>query len=81
MALRMVALVRAKDGSWFARKVIPGVRVRGALVRMGKLAVDRARWDWDEVARNPFFSPDAEAGAGADAVAGADVAAGDAGDA
>jgi chorismate synthase len=46
-----------------ARKVIPQVRVRGALVRMGKLAVDRARWDWDEVARNPFFTPDAEAAA------------------
>jgi chorismate synthase len=44
-----------------ARKVIPSVRVRGALVRMGKLGVDRARWDWDEVARNPFFAPDAEA--------------------
>ena len=44
-----------------ARKVIPGVTIRGALVRMGKLAIDRARWDWDEVARNPFFTPDAEA--------------------
>ena len=27
---------------------------------MGKLKIDRARWDWDEVGRNPFFSPDAE---------------------
>ena len=44
-----------------ARKVIPGVRVRGALVRMGKLTIDRAHWDWDEVARNPFFAPDAQA--------------------
>jgi chorismate synthase len=44
-----------------ARKVIPGVSVRGALVRMGKLTIDRSRWDWDEVARNPFFAPDAEA--------------------
>jgi chorismate synthase len=35
--------------------------VRGALVRMGKLTIDRSRWDWDEVARNPFFAPDAEA--------------------
>jgi chorismate synthase len=46
-----------------ARKVIPGVRVRGALIRIGKLGIDRARWDWDEVARNPFFTPDAEAAA------------------
>jgi chorismate synthase len=44
-----------------ARKVIPGVAVRGALVRIGKLAIDRDRWDWDEVPRNPFFCPDARA--------------------
>ena len=46
-----------------ARKVVPGVTIRGALVQMGKLKIDRARWDWDEVARNPFFCPDAEAAA------------------
>ncbi|MFZ0604603.1 MAG: chorismate synthase, partial [Roseiarcus sp.] len=44
-----------------ARKVIPGVLVRGALVQMGKLKIDRTRWDWDEIGRNPFFSPDAMA--------------------
>ena len=44
-----------------ARKVVPGVRVRGALVQMGEIAVDRSRWEWDEVSRNPFFCPDAEA--------------------
>ncbi|MGD0763867.1 MAG: chorismate synthase [Roseiarcus sp.] len=46
-----------------ARKVAPGVRIRGALVQIGKLKIDRARWDWDEVARNPFFCPDAGAAA------------------
>jgi chorismate synthase len=46
-----------------ARKVVPGVRIRSALVQMGKLKVDRARWDWEETARNPFFCPDAEAAA------------------
>ena len=44
-----------------ARKVVPEVTIRGALVRIGEHEVDRARWDWDEVARNPFFCPDAEA--------------------
>jgi chorismate synthase len=34
--------------------------VRGALVQMGTQKIDRKRWDWDEVARNPFFCPDAE---------------------
>jgi chorismate synthase len=43
-----------------ARKVVPGLSVRGALVRIGEIAIDRARWDWNEVDNNPFFSPDAE---------------------
>ena len=41
-----------------ARKVLPGVKVRGALVQMGPPGIDRADWDWEEVERNPFFSPD-----------------------
>ena len=43
-----------------ARKVVPGMSVRGALIQMGKHAVDRARWDWGEVERNAFFCPDAQ---------------------
>ena len=43
-----------------ARKIVPGMRVRGALVQMGEHAIDRARWNWDEIERNPFFCPDAE---------------------
>src|ERR1700686_1734444 len=43
-----------------ARKILPGVTVRGALVQMGPHAIDRARWDWDEIDNNPFFCPDAE---------------------
>ncbi|MDQ4134750.1 MAG: chorismate synthase, partial [Pseudomonadota bacterium] len=46
-----------------ARKVLPGVAIRGALVQMGPHAIDRNNWDWDEVARNPFFCPDAKAAA------------------
>src|SRR3990167_860266 len=44
-----------------ARKIVPGLVVRGALVQMGTKKIDRSRWDWDETARNPFFCPDAEA--------------------
>ncbi|MGA8714549.1 MAG: chorismate synthase, partial [Roseiarcus sp.] len=51
---------RVAAGS-IARKVIPGVRIRGALVQMGTLKIDRARWDWGEVDKNPFFCPDAAA--------------------
>ncbi|HEX3504084.1 MAG TPA: chorismate synthase [Xanthobacteraceae bacterium] len=43
-----------------ARKVVPDLKVRAALVQMGPHRVDRARWDWDEVGRNPFFCPDAK---------------------
>jgi chorismate synthase len=43
-----------------ARKIVPGVSVRGALVQMGPHKIDRARWDWAEVDRNPFFCPDAQ---------------------
>ncbi|WP_029060137.1 chorismate synthase [Stappia stellulata] len=41
-----------------ARKVISGMRVRGALVQIGPHKVDRSRWDWDEIGNNPFFCPD-----------------------
>ena len=41
-----------------ARKVVPGMVVRAALVQMGPHKVDRARWDWDTVSDNPFFCPD-----------------------
>ncbi|WP_395664387.1 chorismate synthase [Methylocella sp.] len=44
-----------------ARKIVAGVTIRGALVQMGPHRIDRAAWDWDEVERNPFFCPDANA--------------------
>jgi chorismate synthase len=43
-----------------ARKIVPGLRVRGALIQIGPHQIDRSRWSWDEVERNPFFCPDAE---------------------
>jgi chorismate synthase len=43
-----------------ARKIVPGMMVRGALVQMGPETIDRARWDWNEIDRNPFFCPDAQ---------------------
>ena len=44
-----------------ARKVLPEVKVRGALVQMGRIKIERANWDWNEVGNNPFFCPDAKA--------------------
>src|SRR5207302_1000806 len=47
-----------------ARQVLgPEVRIRGALVQVGARAVDRARWDWDEVERNDLFCPDRDTAA------------------
>ena len=46
-----------------ARRVIPGVTIRAALVQMGPHRIDREAWDWEEVSRNPFFCPDAGAAA------------------
>ena len=44
-----------------ARKVVPGLVVRGALVQIGEHKIERGNWDWDEINRNPFFCPDAKA--------------------
>src|ERR1700738_3015138 len=41
-----------------ARRIVPAMTVRGALVQMGPHKIDREKWDWDEIARNPFFCPD-----------------------
>jgi len=43
-----------------ARKVVPGMTVRGALIQMGAETIDRSHWDWNEIDRNPFFCPDAQ---------------------
>ncbi len=44
-----------------ARKVLgEGVVVRAALVQIGAIKIDRARWDWAETENNPFWCPDAQ---------------------
>ncbi|SDQ81912.1 chorismate synthase [Pseudovibrio sp. Tun.PSC04-5.I4] len=44
-----------------ARKVIPNILIRGALVQMGPHKINRDNWDWNEIHNNPFFCPDKEA--------------------
>ncbi len=43
-----------------ARKIVPAMDIRGALVQIGPHSIDYSRWDWNEVANNPFFCPDCE---------------------
>lgn len=43
-----------------ARKIVPQIAIRGALIQIGSKSIDRSRWDWDEVRNNDFFCPDRE---------------------
>ena len=51
--------VRVAAGG-IARKVVPALNVRGALVQIGNKKINRDNWDWDEISNNPFFCPDKE---------------------
>ncbi len=42
-------------------ELLPGLEITGYMVRMGNIAIDRARFDWSEISRNPFWAPDAQA--------------------
>jgi len=42
-----------------ARKIVPGMEVKAAMVQMGEKTINRENWNWDAVNENPFFCPDA----------------------
>ena len=43
-----------------ARKVLGDtITIRGALVQVGDLTIDRTNWDWAQTENNPFWCPDA----------------------
>ena len=45
-----------------ARKVLGSkIKIRGAMVQVGDRIIDRANWRWANVAKNPFWCPDAAA--------------------
>ncbi|RMH48002.1 MAG: chorismate synthase, partial [Alphaproteobacteria bacterium] len=39
-------------------RLLPGIRIQGYMVRMGEKAINRSRFDADEIERNPFWAPD-----------------------
>ncbi len=41
----------------------PDARITAYMVQMGKKQIDRDRFDWEEIPRNPFWTPDAAAAA------------------
>ena len=41
-----------------ARKIIPGVSIRGAVLQIGPHAVSPERMDWSQTETNPFWCPD-----------------------
>jgi chorismate synthase len=43
-----------------ARRVVPNLIVRAALVQIGTKKINRDNWDWSEIDNNPFFAPDKE---------------------
>jgi len=44
-------------------KLAPGIEIKGYMTRMGAHEIDRDRFDWDQIDRNPFWVPDAQAAA------------------
>ena len=42
-------------------KIAPELIVKGYMVQMGPRAIDRAKFDWDQIDQNPFWTPDAAA--------------------
>jgi chorismate synthase len=45
-----------------ARKILGNrVKIRGAMIQMGSEVIDRSKWSWPQVAKNPFWCPDAGA--------------------
>jgi chorismate synthase len=41
------------------KQLVPWLKITGYMVQMGVKQIDRARFDADEILRNPFFIPDA----------------------
>lgn len=37
------------------------LKIRGGVVQIGSHAINRDNWDWQQIAKNPFFCPDAKA--------------------
>jgi len=53
--------IRVAAGA-IARKILGNsIKIRGAMIQMGTERIDRTKWRWNEIAKNPFWCPDAGA--------------------
>ena len=43
------------------KALVPGLEIVGCMVQMGPHKIDRDAWDWDQISRNPFWTPDSKA--------------------
>ena len=43
------------------KALVPDLEIVGCMVQMGPHEIDRDAWDWDQIAQNPFWTPDAKA--------------------
>ena len=56
--------VRVAAGA-IARKILgDAVSIRGAVIQIGSQKIDRANWNWEATADNPFWCPDRQAAQG-----------------
>ena len=46
------------------KAMVPDLTITGYMVQMGEKSIDRSRFDWNEIARNPFWTPDPAAAEG-----------------
>jgi chorismate synthase len=42
-------------------KIAPGIKITGYMTRMGSHEINRTQFDWNDIGRNTFWVPDAEA--------------------
>ena len=55
--------IRVAAGA-IARKILGNsIKIRGAMIQMGTERIDQTKWRWNEIAKNPFWCPDAGAAA------------------
>ncbi|MEL7211135.1 MAG: chorismate synthase [Pseudomonadota bacterium] len=57
-AARVAAAGLAREA---IKMLAPDLQITGYMTQMGPHAIDRDRFDWDQISENPFWTPDAEA--------------------